>query len=93
MKRNVLLLTVALLFGATSCTEEVIVQNETGSSEPVVLSFNAVGEEWENNNSTRTLVREGNQTFWVANDRISLFVGATNNYPFITKDGGGNSQL
>ena len=46
MKRNVLLLTVALLFGATSCTEEVIVQNETGSSEPVVLSFNAVGEEW-----------------------------------------------
>lgn len=88
MKRNVLLLTVALLFGATSCTEEVIVQNETGSSEPVVLSFNAVGEEWENNNSTRTLVREGNQTFWVANDRISLFVGATNNYPFITKDGG-----
>lgn len=88
MKRNVLLLTVALLIGATSCTEEVIVQEGNSSSETVELSFNAIGEEWESNASTRTLVREGNQTFWVANDRISLFVGAENNYPFITKDGG-----
>lgn len=88
MKSSVLLLSVALLMGATSCTEEIIVQNENNSSEPVVLSFNAVGEEWENNVSTRTLMREGNQNFWVANDRISFFVGATNHYVFITKDGG-----
>ena len=88
MKKNVLLLTVALLIGATSCTEEIIVQNETSSSEPVELSFNAVSEKWDNSVSTRTLVREGDLFFWVANDRISLFVGADNNYPFITKDGG-----
>ena len=88
MKRNVLLWSAALLIGATSCTEEIIVQDGNSSSETVELSFNAIGEEWESNASTRTLVREGNQTFWVANDRISFFIGAENNYPFITKDGG-----
>lgn len=90
MKKSSLFLSVALLIGATSCTEEVIVQSIKDGSASVELEFNATSNEWEHDYTTRTLVREGNQTFWIANDRIGIFAGGTNNvsYPFITKDGG-----
>ena len=90
MKRILLLASVALI-GATSCSDEIIVQqNENNTTGSVELSFQASTEEREGNMSTRTLVREGSQTFWVANDRISLFAGSTSTtpYSFITKDGG-----
>lgn len=80
------LLSVALL-GATSCTEEIIVTNESGSNEPIELTFTASSDEFNEQVNTRTLVREGGAVYWVANDRISLFANGTNN-PFITKDGG-----
>lgn len=90
MKKSSLFLSVALLIGATSCTEEVIVQSIKDGSASVELEFNATSNEWEHDYTTRTLVREGSQTFWIANDRIGIFAGGTNNvsYPFITKDGG-----
>lgn len=85
-KFGFILLSVALL-GATSCTEEIIVSNETVSSDPIELTFTASSDEFDGQVNTRTLVREGGNVFWVANDRISLFANGTNN-PFITKDGG-----
>ena len=90
--RNIFnLLSVAFLIGATSCTEEVIVQNNDGdSSKKVELTFNASNDEVTNETTTRTLMREGLYSFWVANDRIGLYAGTTNDHsePFITKDGG-----
>ena len=90
MKKSSLFLSVALLIGATSCTEEVFVQNIKDGSEAVELEFEAASSEWDTSSKTRTLVREGEQTMWIANDRIGIFAGGTNDvsYPFITKDGG-----
>lgn len=85
-KFSFVLLSVAL-WGATSCTEEIIVTNESGSNEPIELTFTASSDEFDGQVNTRTLVREGGNVYWVANDRISLFANGTNN-PFITKDGG-----
>ena len=79
MKKSSLFLSVALLIGATSCTEEVIVQSIKDGSASVELEFNATSNEWEHDYTTRTLVREGSQTFWIANDRIGIFAGGTNN--------------
>ena len=80
-------LSVALLLGATSCTEEIIVQNESGLKEPIELSFKASSEEIHSEMNTRTLVRDGINIYWIANDMISLFANGTNN-PFTTKNGG-----
>lgn len=81
-------LSVALLLGATSCTEEIIVQNESGSKEPIELSFKASSEEINTESmNTRTLVRDGVNIYWIANDMISLFANGTNN-SFVTKNGG-----
>lgn len=82
-----LLWSVALLIGATSCTDQII-QNEEKPSGPVELTFSASNGEMSPGTTTRTLVREGLKTYWVANDRISLIDGANVNNPFITKDGG-----
>ena len=87
-KIGLILSSAALLIGAASCTEEVIVQNGSGSSEPVEMTFSATSAEAEPGVNTRSLFREGFQTMWVANDRISVFAGETSNNPFITKDGG-----
>lgn len=81
------LLSVVLLIGTTSCTDQ-IVQNEEKPSGPVELTFSASNREMISGPTTRTLVREGLKTLWVANDRISLIDGANVNNPFITKDGG-----
>lgn len=81
------LLSVVLLIGSTSCTDQ-IVQNEEKPSGPVELTFSASNREMISGPTTRTLVREGLKTLWVANDRISLIDGANVNNPFITKDGG-----
>ena len=90
MKKISLFLSVALLIGATSCTEEVVIQNVKDGSEAVELEFEAASSGWDTSSKTRTLVREGEQTMWIANDRIGIFAGGTNDvsYPFITKDGG-----
>ena len=91
MKKVINLLSVALLIGATSCTEEVIVQNNGGdSSNKVELTFRASTDEVTNETTTRTLMREGLKSFWVSNDRIGVYIGGTNDdsEPFITKDGG-----
>ena len=85
-KIECILLSVALI-GATSCTEEIIVQNGGEPNSPVELTFSASNTEMESNADTRTLIREGGNVLWIANDRISLFANG-NNYPFITKDGG-----
>ena len=82
-----LLWSVALLIGATSCTDQII-QNEKKPFGPVELTFSASNGEMSPGTTTRTLVREGLKTYWVANDRISLIDGANVNNPFITKDGG-----
>lgn len=89
MKSNLKFLVSAalLLMGAASCTEEIIVQESNEQNAPIELAFNASSDEFGDNVSTRTLVREGFQTYWIANDRISLFAGSEN-YPFITKNGG-----
>lgn len=91
MKKVINLLSVALLIGATSCTEEIIVQNNSGdSSDKVELTFRASTDEVTNETTTRTLMREGLKSFWVSNDRIGVYIGGTNDEsePFITKDGG-----
>ncbi|WP_185681408.1 GLUG motif-containing protein [Phocaeicola dorei] len=85
--KSFLLWSVVLLIGATSCTDQLI-QHEEKPSGPVELTFSASNGEMVSGPTTRTLVREGLQTFWVANDRISLIDGANVNNPFITKDGG-----
>lgn len=89
MRKNILLLGVVLLIGAASCTEKVIVQN-VDSSSSIELTFNATSDKWKNETDSRTLIREGDQTLWIANDRIGIFSGGTNDesFPFITKDGG-----
>ncbi|WP_140392847.1 hypothetical protein [Parabacteroides sp. An277] len=88
MKRIFLILSsVALLMGATSCTEEIIVQNGNSTNEPIELTFSASIDEMTSDVSTRSLVRENGNVLWIANDRISLFANGSNN-PFITKDGG-----
>ena len=87
-------LSVALLIGATSCSDEVVVRNQQGGDldSPMELTFSATGDEMvlTGNTSTRSLVREGKSVLWIANDRISVFAGEGTeyNYPFITKDGG-----
>lgn len=88
MKSSILLLSVALLFGATSCSESIMQEGGSASSGPIDLTFSALSSEMKYQVNTRTLVREGNQTMWVANDRISVFDGNNQNNPFITKDGG-----
>ena len=85
--KPLLLWRVALLIGATSCTDQII-QNEKKPFGPVELTFSASNGEMSPGTTTRTLVREGLKTYWVANDRISLIDGANVNNPFITKDGG-----
>lgn len=89
MKKIKCFLASVALVGATSCTEEIIVQNgaEGGSGSSVELTFSASNSEMKNSTETRSLIREGGDILWVANDRISLFANGTNN-PFITKDGG-----
>ena len=90
MKKDFLILSsVVLLMGATSCTDEIIVQS-VENSDPVTLTFTASQEELSYQSSTRSLIREGESVYWVANDRISVFAGdgSAYNYPFITKDGG-----
>ena len=88
MKKKIFLLGIVLSVGLASCTEKVIVQNTNSSNSE--LTFNATSDQWRNDAASRTLVREGDQTVWVANDRIGIFAGGTNtvSYPFITKDGG-----
>ena len=86
-KSNLIILSFAFLMVFVSCTEKVIIQEgiETGGAK--VLTFTASNAEMDNNPNSRTLVREGGNVYWVANDRISLFSNGSNN-PFITKDGG-----
>lgn len=87
MKKSFLLVS-AVLLGTASCTEEIIVENGDNISGTTELTFSALSEKRESNGMTRTLIREGNQTLWISNDRISLFASETSNNPFITKDGG-----
>ena len=87
MKKLSLITLSVALFGATSCTEEIIVQNSGAKGEPIELTFTASNGEMNSGVNTRSLIREGGNVLWVANDRISLFANGTNN-PFITKDGG-----
>lgn len=53
-----LLWSVALLIGATSCTDQII-QNEKKPFGPVELTFSASNGEMSPGTTTRTLVREG----------------------------------
>lgn len=87
MKKFNVIMSVALFIGATSCTEEIIVQSGSDSKEPIELSFTASSEEVDVDATTRTLVRDGVNVYWIANDMISLFANSSNNQ-FITKNGG-----
>lgn len=86
-KSNLIILSFAFLMVFVSCTEKVIIQEGIETGEAKVLTFTASNAEMDNNPNSRTLVREGGNVYWVANDRISLFSNGSNN-PFITKDGG-----
>ena len=54
-KIGLIISSAALLIGAASCTEEIIVQNESGSSEPIEMTFSATNAEVEPQVSTRSL--------------------------------------
>lgn len=87
----------ALLCGAVACTEEEMQQSATDVVDVAKeeIEFVASGEPLEEGEdmsgtpSTRTLIREGNDIYWTANDAISLFTAnGTGGDRFVTKDGG-----
>lgn len=85
--KNLFIWSVLLIFAFTSCTEKIIF-NEEITTGPKELTFIASNQESDIDPTTKTLVREGNKIFWIANDRISVIDADNVNNPFITKDGG-----
>lgn len=85
--KNLFLWGIVLIITATSCTEQLVLDDDIRSG-PIELTFSASNLEMDADPITRSLVREGNKIYWVANDRISVIDAANVNNSFITKDGG-----
>lgn len=69
-KINILLCAVATM-AAASCVEK---EQNFGLNEPVAMTFEAAS-----GNMTKTSLTEGNNVVWCAEDKISVFDGASNN--------------
>lgn len=88
------LLSTALLISAVACTDENVVEDlPTNSEEISRTSFEATtidmvdaGEIGEV--QTKTMVREGGEIYWVANDELGVFTNDGSLRSFITKNGG-----
>jgi hypothetical protein len=88
------LLSTALLISAVACTDENVVEDlPTNSEEISRTSFEATtidmvdaGEIGEV--QTKTMVREGGEIYWVANDELGVFTNDGSLRNFITKNGG-----
>ncbi|WP_302025908.1 hypothetical protein [Parabacteroides johnsonii] len=88
------LLSTALLISAVACTEEKLAeQSQDNSGEMREISFEASTMDMEAGNeigeiNTRTMMREGGEVYWNANDVLGVFTSSGELKAFKTDNGG-----
>ena len=92
--KNLNLLSAALLISAVACTEENIVEDvSVNDGKMCQVAFDATTVDMEDAGEigeiqTRTMLREGGEIYWTANDMLGVFTNEGKPESFITKNGG-----
>ena len=90
--KNLNLLSAALLISAVACTEENIVEDvSVNDGKMCQVAFDATTVDMEDAGEigeiqTRTMLREGGEIYWTANDMLGVFTNEGKPESFITKN-------